>query len=135
MADRLTKEQRSKNMSLIRGKDTKLEMTVRKFLHSHGFRYTLHRKDLPGKPDIVLPKWKTAILVNGCYWHRHEDCRLATMPKTNTDFWKEKFKKNIQRDKQNYDSLRALGWNVIVIWECKVKDKSYQKILLDQLKE
>lgn len=135
MADRLTKEQRSKNMSLIRGKDTKPEIIVRKFLHSNGFRYSLHRKDLPGKPDIVLPKWKTVIFVNGCYWHRHKNCKMASTPKTNTFFWKQKFLANVKRDKINYNDLESLGWKVIVVWECEVKNNKFKKWITQRIKQ
>lgn len=134
MADRLTKEQRSRNMALIKGKDTKPEITVRKFLHSKGFRYTLHRKDLPGKPDIVLPKWKTVVFVNGCYWHRHNGCKLATTPKTNAIFWEQKFTETVIRDKRNKEALIKEGWNVIVVWECEVKDGTFKVKLLGQLR-
>jgi DNA mismatch endonuclease (patch repair protein) len=120
-------------MSLIRGKDTRPEMDVRKFLHGHGFRYVLHRKDLPGKPDIVLPKWKTVIFVNGCYWHRHENCKLATVPKTNTAFWEKKFSENVKRDSLNYQLLTENGWNVIIVWECEIRNGSFKNYLLNQI--
>lgn len=92
-------------------------------LHKMGKRFRLYRKDLPGKPDIVLPKYKTVIFVHGCYWHQHPGCKDATMPKTNVAFWKKKFEVNIKNDKKNIDKLRADGWNVEVIWECEVKDQ------------
>lgn len=133
MADRLTKEQRSRNMALIRAKDTKPEMKVRSFLHRNGFRYSLHRKDLPGKPDIVLRKWKTVIFVNGCYWHRHQGCKLTTIPKTNTQFWMEKFKSNVERDKSNYQALIKNGWNVIIVWECEIKNGLFKKKLVNNI--
>lgn len=124
-------ETRSFNMSKIRGKDTKPEIIVRKWLWTHGFRYRLHRKDLPGNPDIVLPKYNTVIFVHGCFWHRHKNCRYATTPKTRKNFWMEKFEGNIQRDKKNQAKLRKLGWKVIVIWECELfkGDKKLMKLI------
>lgn len=121
-------------MSGIRGKDTKPELIVRKFLHSMGYRYRLHRRDLPGKPDIVLPKYRIAIFVNGCYWHRHKDCKLAYNPKSNTEFWQTKFRQNVLRDTENHETLTRAGWKVIVVWECEVRDGSFSQLLLEQLK-
>ena len=118
--DRLTPEKRSWNMSRIKSKDTTPERIVRSFLHRNGFRFRLHVKDLPGKPDIVLPKYKTVIEVRGCYWHRHEGCKDATIPSINTDFWQKKFADNVARDKRTEQELKTLGWNVIVVWECEV---------------
>lgn len=118
--DKLTKEQRSINMSHIRGKNTSLEIAVRKRLFADGFRYRINVSNLPGKPDIVLPKYRTVIFVNGCFWHRH-NCKRATTPKTNTDYWMNKFEKNVQNDEKNYALLRNLGWHVIVVWECEIK--------------
>ncbi len=121
-------------MSRIRGKDTKPEIAVRKMLHAAGFRYRLHVKDLPGKPDIVLPKWKTVIFVHGCFWHRHVGCGRCTTPTNNRDYWLEKFNRNVERDEQQRCELVALGWNVIVLWECNLKvpndwlDKTIKKI-------
>ncbi|QXW43765.1 very short patch repair endonuclease [Pseudomonas amygdali] len=112
---------RSRMMSGIRGKNTRPELLVRKFLHTHGFRFRLHRKDLPGNPDIVLPKLKTCIFVHGCFWHRHPGCRYATMPKTRPEFWAEKFSKNVARDAKSILALRQLGWRTIIIWECQLK--------------
>ena len=112
--DKLTKEQRSINMSHIRGKNTSLEITVRKRLFADGFRYRINVPDLPGKPDIVLPKYRTVIFVNGCFWHRH-NCKRATIPKTNTDYWIKKFENNVKNDEKNYALLRNLGWHVIVV--------------------
>ncbi|WP_175653830.1 very short patch repair endonuclease [Pseudomonas sp. Marseille-P9899] len=112
---------RSKMMSGIRGKDTRPEMIVRRFLHSLGYRYRLHRKDLAGKPDIVIPRLKVCLFVHGCFWHRHSGCRFATTPKTRPDFWKEKFEKNVARDATNRAALEAIGWRVLVIWECQLK--------------
>src|SRR3569833_2146073 len=112
---------RSYNMSRIRSKDTKPELLVRKFLHRNGFRYRLHVKSLPGKPDIVLKKYKTVILVQGCFWHGHENCKLFVMPKSNTGYWIYKIGLNIKKDAQNLFALKALGWNLIKIWECELK--------------
>ena len=118
--DKLTKEQRSINMSHIRGKNTSLEIAVRKRLFADGFRYRINVSNLPGKPDIVLPKYNTVIFVNGCFWHRHS-CKRATIPKTNTDYWIKKFENNVKNDEKNYALLRNLGWHVIVVWECEIK--------------
>jgi DNA mismatch endonuclease (patch repair protein) len=112
---------RSRMMSGIRGKDTKPEMTVRRYLHGCGYRYRLHRKDLPGKPDIVIPRLKVCIFVHGCFWHRHPGCPFATTPKTRPEFWREKLQKNVDRDLANIDALGAAGWNVLVVWECQLK--------------
>lgn len=120
--DRITKEQRSKNMSQIKGKNTALEIKVRKYLFNNGFRYRINDKKLPGKPDIVLKKYKTAIFVNGCFWHRHINCKLATTPKTNIDFWQNKFERNIYNDRKNQNLLKEAGWHVIILWECELKD-------------
>lgn len=127
-----TPEQRQRNMSAIKGKDTKPEIQVRKALHALGYRFRLHRKDLPGKPDIVLPKYKTVIFVNGCFWHRHPGCKYASTPSTNSDFWNAKFEENTARDKRNYAQLEELGWKVVVIWECEAKDieKLIKKLLI-----
>ena len=108
-------------MSRIRGKDTKPEMAVRKMLHAAGFRFRLHVKDLPGKPDIVLPRWRAVIFVHGCFWHRHEGCKDTTTPKTRTEWWLEKFAKNVANDLKKRSALEEAGWKVIVIWECEIK--------------
>jgi DNA mismatch endonuclease (patch repair protein) len=112
---------RSRMMSGIRSKDTKPEMAVRRFLHAQGYRYRIHRKDLAGKPDIVIPRLKTCIFVHGCFWHRHPGCPYATTPKTRPEFWNEKFQKNVARDLANIAALAAGGWNVLIIWECQLK--------------
>ena len=109
-------------MSRIRGKSTSPEIAVRKALHKAGFRFRLHRKDLPGKPDIVLPKYKTVIFVHGCFWHSH-GCKDSRTPKTNTEFWCSKLTQNVRRDMGNIRNLKNLGWNVKVIWECEIKDQ------------
>jgi DNA mismatch endonuclease (patch repair protein) len=108
-------------MAAIRGRDTTPELTVRKILHQLGYRFRLHRRDLPGTPDIVLPRYRTVIFVHGCFWHRHPGCRFTTNPKTRREFWEEKFKKNIERDNRNRSQISAMGWSAIVIWECEIK--------------
>ncbi len=121
MSDKLTPELRSWNMSRIKGKDTRIEVEVRKYLFSKGYRFRKNDKRYPGKPDIVLPKYHVAIFVHGCFWHRHEGCKDATTPKTRTEFWLEKFDKNVKNDQIKQEKLRELGWKVIVIWECGLK--------------
>jgi DNA mismatch endonuclease, patch repair protein len=121
MADVHTKEQRSYNMSRIRSKDTKPEMIVRRFLHSNGFRYRLHDKKLPGKPDIVLPKYKTVIFVHGCFWHGHKGCKYFVIPKTRTKWWLDKINSNIKNDKKYEFRLNSEKWKVITIYGCKLK--------------
>ena len=115
-------EQRSRNMSAIKSKNTKPEIKVRKVLHSMGYRFRLHTKDLPGSPDIVLPKYKTVIFVHGCFWHRHENCKYASIPKTRQEFWNKKFKENIKRDSEIQDKIKNLDWRSVVIWECETKN-------------
>jgi len=124
-----SKTKRSEVMKKIKGKDTKPEKTLRSALFRKGFRFRIHRNDLPGKPDIVFPKYKTVVFVNGCFWHYHEDCREGRIPSTNTEFWKNKLSKNIERDKRNIASLKESGWNVIVIWECEI-EKNLDQIIL-----
>ena len=114
---------RSYIMSRVKGKDTKTEEIVRKYLFSQGFRYRKNDKRLPGKPDIVLPKYKTVIFVNGCFWHKHEGCKYFVWPKSNSEFWKEKIESNIVRDKKQYEELKNAGWHVIIVWECELKKK------------
>jgi len=133
--DTLSQERRSWNMSRIKGSDTKPELLVRSFLHRHGFRFRLHVKDLPGKPDIVLPKYKIIIEVRGCYWHRHEGCQFAYTPKSNIDFWNAKFKKNVERDVKNDQLLQQLGWKVLVIWECQIEDEIFISKMLQIIKD
>ena len=134
MADVHTPEQRSYNMSRIHSKNTKPEELVRKFLFSQGFRYRKNDAKLPGKPDIVLPKYKAVIFVNGCFWHGHEGRRYFVWPKNNAEFWKEKITGNIQRDKHNHQLLANQGWRVIEIWECQLKrsvvDNTLQNLVL-----
>ena len=116
MPDIVSSEKRSEMMSRIGGKNTKPEVLVRKALHAAGYRFRLHRKDLPGTPDIVLPGRRLAIFVNGCFWHGHQDCRLAKVPSTRTEFWAEKLRRNRERDQQAIDELRAKNWRVLVVW-------------------
>lgn len=133
MADVHDTKTRSYNMSQIKGKDTKPEMIVRKFLFSKGYRYKLHDRNLPGKPDIVLPKYKSVIFVNGCFWHTHANCRYFTIPKTNKEWWINKLERNKKNDKINLQKLRKMGWNCIILFECQLKsskkDKSLEKLL------
>lgn len=109
-------------MSRIRSKDTAPEMFVRSLLHKMGYRFRIHNRDLPGNPDIVLPKYKTVIFVNGCFWHRHKDCKYAYTPKSRTDFWEKKFLRNIERDKEVAALLQEAGWSQIIVWECELKN-------------
>ena len=115
-------EQRSRNMSAIKSKNTKPEIKVRKILHSMGYRFRLHSKDLPGSPDIVLPKYKTVIFVHGCFWHRHENCKYASTPKTRKEFWNKKFTENKKRDSEIQEKIKILDWRSVVIWECETKN-------------
>lgn len=129
MADVHSKEIRSYNMSRIRSKDTKPEMLVRKFLHKNGFRYRLHVKNLPGKPDIVLPKYKTAIFIHGCFWHGHEGCKYYVIPKTRTEWWLNKIGNNITNDTNSEILMKEAGWNIIKIWECELKKNTIEATL------
>ena len=133
MPDILTRSQRYRCMSAIRGKNTKPEILVRKGLHARGFRFRLHNKKLPGSPDIVLPKYGVAIMVNGCFWHGHKGCRYATKPKTNIEFWETKIARNRHRDEVTNAHLEALGWYVITVWECEFRGKSIVTSRLDAL--
>ena len=122
MADTVSKEQRSRNMSLIRSTETKPEDFVRSILHRLGFRFRKNLKTLPGKPDIVLPKYKTVIFVHGCFWHQHPECRRSTIPKSNTEYWIPKLNRNVERDVQHKEALEADDWKVFVVWECETKN-------------
>jgi len=122
MADVHTPEQRSRNMAAIRGGDTKPEMRVRALLHALGYRFRLHRKDLPGKPDIVLPKYRTVIFVHGCFWHAHKGCKYARVPATRPDFWIAKLQANVERDQLAIEKLAAMGWRVLSVWECAIRN-------------
>ncbi len=123
MADKMTPEQRHFCMASIRGKNTRPEILVRKFLFAHGFRFRIHVKKLPGTPDIVLLKYRTVIFVNGCFWHGHKNCSFYSKPKSNVDFWEQKIERNIKRDLENRIKLRDMGWHVIQFWECQLKPK------------
>jgi DNA mismatch endonuclease, patch repair protein len=129
MADTFTKEKRSEVMSRIRGKDTKPEKTVRSYLHRLGFRFSLHSPQLPGKPDIILKKYKTIVFVHGCFWHQCSYCKGGRLPKSNIIFWKKKLKKTQQRDRAYIEKLREMKWNVIVVWECQIKSGEFKKML------
>ena len=121
--DRISEEHRSWNMSRIRSKNTSPERKLRSLLHALGYRFRLHRRDLPGQPDIVLPRFRAVVFVHGCYWHRHRNCRYAYTPKTRVEFWRSKFDENVERDRQALRSLRELGWRVLVVWECEIPDE------------
>lgn len=121
MADVMTPEQRSRCMAAIRGKDTKPEMIVRRCLFSHGLRFRVQVRKLPENPDIALPKYRTVIFVNGCFWHGHEGCRYFRLPKSNIEFWEQKIKNNVARDVRNENELKSLGWRVIRVWKCDIK--------------
>jgi DNA mismatch endonuclease, patch repair protein len=129
--DTLTKEKRSWNMAKIRSKNTKPEITVRSKLHKAGYRFRLHVEGLPGKPDIVLKKYKTIIFVNGCFWHRHKDCKYAYKPKTRVEFWDQKLNRNIKRQEEVIKELKKLKWNVFIVWECEVGN---EKLIRDIFK-
>ena len=122
MTDIVDSEKRSEIMSRIRGRDTKPEMIVRRIAHGLGFRFRLHRRDLPGSPDLVFPRHRAVIMVHGCFWHRHPGCKYASTPKTRVGFWERKFAGNVVRDRRNEAELYELGWRVMVIWECETKD-------------
>lgn len=129
MADIKTKESRSYNMSRIAGKDTKPEELVRKYLFSKGFRYRKNVRELPGTPDLVLPKYRTVIFVNGCFWHGHEGCKYFVWPKSNAEFWRQKIETNISRDRRKEAQLRDMGWNVMIVWECELHPSKKQATL------
>lgn len=123
MTDTFEPEKRSKIMSRIQGRDTKPEMIVRRIAHGLGFRFRLHRRDLPGCPDLVFARYRAVIMVHGCFWHRHHGCKRASSPQTRVQFWENKFKNNVARDRRNETALRELGWRVMVVWECETKDE------------
>ena len=131
MTDHLSKEKRSWNMSKIRSKNTRPELAVRKYLYSNGFRYRLHNRKLPGKPDITNQSKKTAVFVNGCFWHQHEGCKKAAIPKSNKSYWLPKLENNVARFKNNTDKLLDMGWKVFIVWECETKDEVILKSKLD----
>lgn len=131
MTDVVDSATRSKWMAGIRGRDTKPEVAVRSFLHRAGLRFRVNVRNLPGRPDIVLPKWRTVVLVHGCFWHRHRDCKYAYTPKSRRDFWTGKFRDNVDRDRRNIDQLRQQGWRVLVVWECKITADRLHRLLSD----
>jgi len=128
MTDIFSKEKRSEIMSKIGPKDSKPEIIVRKIVHSLSYRFRLHRKDLPGNPDLVFPKYKKAIFVHGCFWHGHKRCQRGKLPATNTTFWEEKISGNVKRDKSNFNKLRRLGWKYLVIWQCDLKESNKENL-------
>lgn len=132
--DKISKEKRSKNMSKIKSHDTSIELKVRKYLFSQGFRYRKNVKVLPGKPDIVLPKYKTVIFINGCFWHRHPGCKYATTPSSHQEFWQKKFTANVKNDQKNHKLLKESGWNVIVLWECEI-EHDFVNLMTNLIKE
>ena len=137
MADQLSKEKRSWNMSRIHGSDTSIEVKVRKHLYHAGFRYRKNDKRFPGKPDIVLPGYKCVVFIHGCFWHRHPGCKDATIPKTRTDFWIEKLDRNVSNDVKHIQQLKEMGWRVFVIWECEI-NKTFEETmarLIEQIKD
>lgn len=129
--DKITPEQRSYNMSLIHGKDTKPEILVRRYLFSRGLRFRKNDKRLPGHPDIVFPKYKTVVFVHGCFWHGHEGCKYFVMPKSNVEFWQNKIHTNIERDAAVRSKLAELGWTVLIVWECELKTNTRDQVLSD----
>ena len=129
VADKFSKETRSYNMSQIKCKDTKPEIMVRKYLFSRGLRFRKNDKRYPGSPDIVLPKYNTVVFVHGCFWHLHDGCKYAVMPKSNVDFWEKKLYGNRERDKKNMQQLEEMGWNIITVWECQLKKDKQDKTL------
>lgn len=133
MTDVVDAATRSRMMAGIKGANTSPEITIRRYLHSRGFRFRLHRKELPGRPDLILPKYNLAIFVHGCFWHRHRDCYYAKMPSTRVDFWTDKLSKNVARDAIQIGKLIDAGWRVLVIWECGVKFAKGEFSMLDQL--
>jgi DNA mismatch endonuclease, patch repair protein len=137
MADVHSKETRSLNMSRIRARDTKPELVVRRFLFAKGFRYKLHDKSLPGKPDLVFSKYKKVLFVNGCYWHGHSNCKYFVIPKTKTQWWTEKITRNRERDKRNFLELKQKGWIVLTVWECELRERKESTLenLVKELKK
>ena len=125
MADHISPEHRSWNMQQIKAKDTKIEVQVRSWLFSRGFRFRKNDKRYPGKPDIVLPKYKTVVFINGCFWHRHKGCKYATVPKTRVEYWNEKFQRNVRNDLLHKQELESMGWKVITVWECQLKKTNF----------
>lgn len=136
MADVFSESKRSSIMAQVRSKDTKPELVVRSILHRLGYRFRIHRKGLPGKPDIVLPKHSTVIFVNGCFWHGHPDCKRSSLPKSRQDFWKEKIEANVERDRRAQEKLTKQGWNVVIVWQCQISSESdWAKSLMESIHE
>lgn len=133
MSDNLTPSQRQRCMSHIRSKDTKPEIIIRRFLFAKGLRFRLHAKQLPGKPDLTFPKYKTIVFIDGCFWHSHENCKYSKLPKTNVDYWIKKLENNKLRDEANEKKLEEMGWRVIRIWECEIKNASSRLPRLESL--
>ncbi len=137
LADHVSKEKRSENMSRIHGKNTKPELLVRHSLHKRGLRYLLHNENLPGKPDMTFPKYHTVLFVHGCFWHQHPNCKKASKPKSNSDYWREKFLRNKKRDEEVVNILESEGWKVIIIWECEIPNSfadSYWEFLAGKIR-
>ena len=132
MADTVTKSVRSRIMTSVGRKDTRPELIVRSLLHEIGFRFRLHRKNLPGTPDIVLPRYKTAIFVHGCFWHQHPGCSKSKRPSSNIKYWENKLDKNVERDKLKLNELKHIGWRVLLVWECETKDLNSLAIKLNR---
>ena len=124
---------RSENMARVKNKNTKPEIYLRKLLWHRGFRYRINYKQLPGSPDIFIPRYNTTIFVNGCFWHMHENCMYSSIPKTNRDFWEKKLKTNVKRDTENYDELKKLGFNVIVVWQCEINKMKNDESILENI--
>lgn len=137
MTDIMNKQQRSRNMSHIKSKDTSIELMVRKYLYHHGFRYQKNVKELPGTPDLVILKYRTVIFINGCFWHHHYNCRYATLPKTRKDYWLNKINRNVENDIKHYQELKQMDYKVIVVWECEIKEcfEYRMKELIQEIKE
>jgi DNA mismatch endonuclease, patch repair protein len=129
MVDIVDRATRSRMMASIRGKDTRPELLLRRALHSRGFRYRLHARSLPGRPDLVLPRWRAVVFVHGCFWHRHSGCRYATTPATRPEFWQAKFDANVARDARSMEALEAQQWRVAIVWECAQRSKSMDEIV------
>lgn len=133
MVDHVDCRKRSEMMRAVKSRNTSTEMIVRSAAHRLGLRFRLHRADLPGRPDLVFPKWKAVVFVNGCFWHRHKGCKKATLPKSNISFWTKKFAQNVERDRRNKRKLESLGWRVFVIWQCEAKNIEDTKILIRRM--
>jgi DNA mismatch endonuclease (patch repair protein) len=135
MADIVDAKTRSRMMRGIRSKDTKPELMVRRYLHAQGYRFRIHPKNVPGKPDVVLPKYRAAIFVHGCFWHRHKNCRLAYNPKSRTEFWQTKFDQNVARDNAAVSRLLETGWRIMIVWECALRDSELRETGLESIAE